>query len=75
MNHKELAAALVARGLDVSAALVLQWPTELASEVREWVAGNRKTVPDVLYAFDYQDRLPKQEAKPAKVTSKQRTMF
>lgn len=75
MSPKELAEQLVTRGLDVNPALILQWPTECVTEAKEWVTGKRSTVPDFLYSFDYQDRLPAQDVKPAKVAPKQRTMF
>lgn len=75
MTPKELAEKLVAKGLDVNPALILQWPTGCVTEAKEWVTGKRSTVPDFLYSFDYQDRLPTQDTKPAKVVPKQRTMF
>ena len=75
MSPKELAAELVARGLDVNTALILQWPTECVTEAKEWVTGKRSTVPDFLYSFDYSNRLPTQDAKPAKAATKQRSLF
>lgn len=75
MTPKDLAAELAARGLDVTAALVLHWPTECVAEAKDWVTGKRPTVPEFLYAFDYDHKLPTQAEKPAKAAQKQRTMF
>lgn len=68
MTALDVSKALQARGLDVSHIVAIHWEKPVRDEVERWLLGEQIETPEVLYAFDYDNKLPA-------VSPKRKTLF